>query len=135
MILILLIILKYIEKSYEFSNNNSDSELNSFPEKNFSHLLPRITLNNYKDNVDDDNNLEEGIPSLKDVFYSREIYINNNNLTNEYIRFVRPINEEEEKIYKTVLYPDLQFNELYNTIREDQYDFISFYKLCTNHTL
>ena len=117
-------------------DNNSDSELNSFLEKKFSHLLPRITLkNDDADDDDDDNNLDENIPSLKDIFYSQEIYINDNNLTNEYIRYVRPINEKEEKIYKQVLYPDLQFNDLYNTTREGQYDFKNFYMICKNHTL
>jgi glycosyltransferase involved in cell wall biosynthesis len=92
-------------------------------------------LNNHKDNADNDKNLDEDIPSLKDIFYSRELFINNNNLTNEYIRFLRPINEEEEKIYHKALYPDLQFNDLYNTTRADQYDFINYYKLSVNHTL
>jgi glycosyltransferase involved in cell wall biosynthesis len=48
---------------------------------------------------------------------------------------VRPINEEEEQIYREVLFPNLEFNDLYNTAVEGQYDFISFYKLCKNHTL
>ena len=85
-LLIILIQIKHLQKSYGFSNNNSNSELDSFSEKNFSHLLPRITLkkdNNDNDNDDDDSNLDEIIPSIKDIFYSREIYINDNNLTNE----------------------------------------------------
>jgi len=135
-ILAIIMIIRHIEMPFEFSNNDSNSELNSFPEQNFSHLLPRITLNNHNDNDDDDDdNLDENIPSLKDIFYSREIYINDNNLTNEYIRYVRPVDEEEEKIYKEILYPDLPFNDLYNTTREGQIDFINFYKLCKNHTL
>jgi len=135
--LIILIIIKYLQNSYRFYNNKSDSELYFFSRKKFSHLLPRIILNKNNDNDDADNDsiLEEIIPSLKDIFYSREIYINDNNLTNEYIRFIRPINKKEEKMYKEALYPGLQFNDLYNITREDQYDFISFYKLCKNHTL
>ena len=92
--------------------------------KNFSELLPKINLSeaNY-------------VPSLKEILFSRQLYINDNNLTNEYIRFIRPINESEEEIYRQKLYPNLEFNELFKITRNDQYDVKDFHDLCNNGTL
>ena len=73
----ILIIIKYLQKSYRFSNNNSDSELDSFSRKKFSHLLPRIILNKNNDNddADNDSNLDAIIPSLK-VYDFCKVYKN-----------------------------------------------------------
>ena len=37
---------------------------------------------------------------LEDIFNSREQFINDSDLTGDFIRFIRPINESEEKQYK-----------------------------------
>ena len=105
------------------TNNISDIYISPI-NNNFSDLLPRINLSDNK-----------SIPTLKEILNSRVLYINDNNLTNEYIRFIRPINESEEEIYKQRLYPDLEFNELFTITRNDQYDVKDFHDLCKNGTL
>ena len=92
--------------------------------KNFSDIIPRINLN-------DDKN----IPSVKEVLFSRQLYINGNNLTNEYIRYIRPVNESDEEIYKQELFPNLEFNDLFEITREDQYNVTGFFEICNNGIL
>jgi glycosyltransferase involved in cell wall biosynthesis len=117
----LIIIFIYFTFSHSFKRKKhllrvtNISSLN----KNFSDIIPRINLN-------DDNT----IPSLKDILYSRQLYINGNNLTNEYIRYIRPINETGEEIYKRELFPNLEFNDLFEITRKDQYDVLEFHDLC-----
>ena len=85
----------------------------------FADILPRSNFINNK------------IPSLKEIFKSRHLYINDANLTNEYIRFIKPINEKEEKKYKIKgKEKDLKFDESYFPKRNDQYDFKEYAKLC-----
>ena len=60
----------------------------NLPNKEFDYLLPKINLEN------------NSIPSIKQIFNSRQLFINNMNLTNEYVRYVRPINEHYEKQFK-----------------------------------
>ena len=91
---------------------------------NFADLIPRINLTDYTN-----------IPTVKDVLFSRQIYINDNNITNEYIRYIRPINESDEEIYKKALYPNLEFNELFKITRKDQYDVVDFYNVCISGVL
>ena len=86
----------------------------------FYDILPKLTLNSNKN-----------ISNYNEIFQSRELYINNGNLTNEYIRFLRPINEREEnKIYNKTLYKNIDLNNFLYKKRPDQYSFEEFYKLC-----
>ena len=55
-------------------------------------MLPKINKNDKKN------------PSKTDLFQSKQLYINNLNLTREYIRFIRPINYTyEEELKKKIL--------------------------------
>ena len=65
----------------------------------FSNILPRTNLNN-----------SNKIPTLNEIFNSRELYISTNNITNKYINYIRRINKSEEKIYKKKLFPGLKFD-------------------------
>ena len=87
-------------------------------------ILPKISL-------------EKNIyPNLKEIFNSRQLYINDVNLTNEYIRFIKPINENEEKKYKKKgKEKDIKFNEIFFKKRKDQYDFKEFLKICSKEKL
>ena len=105
---------KKILKSIYYSSINN----------NFSDILPRTNLSD-----------DKKLPTLKEVFFSRQLYINDNNLTNEYIRYIRPINENDEELYKQKLYPELEFNDLFEITRKDQYDVRDFFDLCSNGTL
>ena len=52
----------------------------------FIHILPKVSLNNNK-------------TILKDIFKSRKLYINGNNITNDYICFIRSINRKYHRRY------------------------------------
>ena len=86
---------------------------------NFELILPRTSLKNNKTS------------NLSEIFKSRHLYINDANLTNEYIHFIKPINETEEMKYNIKgNEKDLIFNEKNFTKRKDQYDFKEYAKLC-----
>ena len=93
--------------------------------KEFNNILPKVNLEN--------NNI---VPSLEEIFNSRILYIPDANLTGEYIRYIRPINENEEEKYKkkysekeTIISPEI-FQK-----RKDQYDYKDFAKLCLEEKL
>ena len=87
-------------------------------------ILPRITLK------------KNNIPTLKEIFKSRQLFINDANLTNEYIRFIKPINEKEEMKYtKAGNKSDIKFYESDFIKRKDQLDFKTFGKLCSEEKL
>ena len=124
---LLNVIFHLKNKIKEFSNLNENNLRNNYLSKNsnqlinnFYDILPKLSLNN--------NNY---ISNYNEIFEKRELYINNINLTNEYIQFLRPINEEEEKLYNQKLYENIQPNDLINKTRTEQnYSFEEFYKLC-----
>ena len=58
---------------------------------NFIDILPSTNISN------------KNFPSLKEIFESKQLFINNKNITKEYIHFIKPINETEEKKYKKKL--------------------------------
>ena len=128
--LILIIILLeefYIFKFFENIKKISKYNNNIFKIKfntNFNDILPRINLEN------------KTIPSLDEIFNSRELFIPAENLTGDYIRYIRPINETEEEKYKkkysekeTKISPDI-FKR-----KKGQYDYINFTKLCFEEKL
>lgn len=60
------------------------------------------------------NGVCKSISNLNELFESRRLFIDDNNITNEYIRFIRPINETVEESYKKQLYPNLTFKIIIN---------------------
>ena len=113
-----LFIISFIIAAKNINSNTS------FNISRFIDILPRTNLS-----------LNTPPSSITEIFSSREIYINENNLTNDYIKFIRKINQTEEKIYSQILYPDKEFNEVYGMTRKDQYDVIDYYNICNNGTL
>ena len=113
-----LFIISFIIAAKNINSNTS------FNISRFIDILPRTNLS-----------LNTPPSSITEIFSSREIYINENNLTNDYIKFIRKINQTEEKIYSQILYPDKEFNEVYGITRKDQYDVIDYYNICNNGTL
>ena len=82
--------------------------------------MPKLSLNSSKN-----------ISNYTEIFQSRELYINNANLTNEYIHFLRPLNEKEEnKLYNKTLYDNTGINFFFNKKRPGQYSFQEYYNLC-----
>jgi len=87
--------------------------------KNIEEILPKISLDN------------NNIPSLDEIFNSRTLFISDANITNEYIRYIRPINEkEEEKYNKKYSEDEIKISPDIFKKRDDQYDYIQFAKLC-----
>jgi len=92
-------------------------------------------LNYYKDLIPKINLMEENnITNISEIFKSRRLFINDNNITNDYIRFIRPINKKEEEKYKKILHSKLSF-ETFNIERENKINLDNFFKLCTEEKL
>ena len=91
---------------------------------NFIELIPKISLHDNKT-----------ITNLKQIFKSRKLYINDKNITNEYIRFLRPIDENEEKKYNQKLFPSLSFNNYPNVTNKKKISLEDFYKICIEEKL
>ena len=92
------------------------------PISQFTEILPKTASN-------------DNISNLNDIFNSRNLYINEKNITKEYIQFLRPINQQEEEKYKQILYQNLLFNENLNIRKEGQLGLNDFYTYCNKDKL
>ena len=91
----------------------------------FYEIFPKIDLQKNKK-----------IKNIKDIFNGRELFISDINLTGEYIQFIRPINEEEEKNYTIKIYEDLKPRDYKNATRPSkQYSVSEYYELCIQEKL
>ena len=87
----------------------------------FKDLLPKLKNKNF-------NNLDE-------IFKSRELFINNNNISSQYINFIKPINENEEKNYQNKSYENEENFEKFLKKRNDQLSYIEYVKYCQDEKL
>jgi len=82
-------------------------------------------------------NLKSNNKQLKSVFKSRKLFINDANITNEYIRCIRPLTKfldnKNTKLPKN--FNKEMFNASYFKRRKDQLSFEEFCKLCINEKL
>ena len=79
---------KYLEQNLKIEQTKfQENKKNSL--KDFTDILPKIDGNKAISNVDE-------------LFKSRILYINEKNVTNEYIRFLRPINFERANKRKQI---------------------------------
>ena len=103
----------FIKSNIYFRNSNK-----------FADILPRINLetNNH-------------IPTISELFDSRELFINDTNLTLDYIHYIRPVNETDEEKYKVELYPNLSPDLSFTKNRNNQIDLHTYYKICYNEQL
>ena len=90
----------------------------------FMDLYPKI-------NISDDKNISD----INELFLSRRLYIYDKNITKEYIRYIRPIDEKEEKKYKKILHPNLTFDYYPNETRKNQINVEEFYNICSREKL
>ena len=122
-IIILCIFITFFSTKIQFENKI----------KYFSEIFLKYGRINKNKNLDEMlplTNLSEKITKNKSkIFDSRRLYIAENNITNEYIRYIRPIDEEEEKIYKEMLFPDLSFENYTIETRDDLISVEEFYKI------
>ena len=91
----------------------------------FLDLLPKTNITSSKE------------PNLTEIFESRELFINNKNLTKEYIRFIKPINKTEEKEYeKFKKKKKIRVNSRnFFKKRNNTIDYIKYAKLCLEEKL
>jgi hypothetical protein len=87
----------------------------------FENLLPKLNNTNF-------NNLD-------DIFKSRELFINDNNISIQYINFIKPINETEEKNYQYKSYETEENFERFLNKRNNQLSYKEYIEICQNETL
>ena len=90
----------------------------------FAPMIPKINLNNINH-----------LPNISELFNSRELFINDTNLTLEYIHYLRYVNETNEEKYKQELYPDLYPDLSFTENRVDQIDLFTYYNICFQEKL
>ena len=52
---------------------------------------------------------KKDIKNVKDIFRSNRLYLNDKELTIEFIDFIKPIDHKKEETYKKILFPNLSF--------------------------
>ena len=143
-ILVIILTIKYkhrkknVNNYYNYNNNNEIKKMfeqfkivyniNNNNSKDFSkyqNMLPRLTPD-----------INELPPSIKEIFNARQIYIPSVKITSDYLKYLRPINEtEEEKYKKRYSKGDTVIDKNLFKIRDDQFDYKDFSKLCLEEKL
>ena len=101
----------------------SNEIINSF-ENRYRKLYPSLILE-----------LKNEFPELSEIFSGRILYINDGNLTNKYIKHVRPIDEKEEEVYQPEYFKDKIPNETFSEERKNFVKTEKFIKLCNEGKL
>lgn len=94
------------------------------PIKGLNNILPKINLNNPK-----------YIPTKNQILESRVLYINNKNITPEYIQYIKTISYKEENIYKKKENEGKEFGNYFDIPRNGQLNYSDFYYLCNEEKL
>ena len=137
-ILLLLLLFLFIDK--KLLNKNNVRKVNIFDKYNviynkfsvnendivkYKDMLPRLTPNN-----------NSPIPTIDEIFNSREIYISDTRITPDYIKFIRPVNENDEKKYKKRFSEgDTIIDKILFKKRPDQLDYNNYCKLSLEEKL
>jgi hypothetical protein len=94
------------------------SEIIISKDLHFQNLLPRVKNLNM-------------ISSLDDIFNNRHIYINELDITPQYIKYIRPINLTEEEKYKSMYTEnETKFDQNFFIKRNDQCNYTDYVKFC-----
>ena len=51
------------------------------------------------------------IKNIKDIFNSNRLYLNDKELTLEYIKFIKPLDKKKEKAFNKILFPNITFDK------------------------
>jgi len=119
---VLLIIVNTLKE-----NNNISTDLSKESEfSKFKIMLPSLTPD-----------FKLFPSSINEIFNAKQIYISDIRITPEYIRFLRPINETQEKIFPDGIYSTKEtiVNKKLFAKRKDQYNYTEFCKLALNEKL
>jgi len=80
-------------------------------------------------------NVNERTTDINDIFKARRLYINEKNVTSDYVQFIRPLKQKEEDQYKQILYKNILYNEYPNALKEGQMNPNDFLNLCNQNKL
>ena len=89
------------------------------PIKGIDEILPSINLK--EDNY---------IPTKNQILESRELYINDKNLTPEYIQYFKTLSDTEESIYRKKENEGKRFDNDFKNPKPGQLNYSDFYYLC-----
>ena len=106
--------------SDKITNEKENNDIVVNTNNKFSDIFPKTCIKDLCNNIS----------NLNELFESRRLFIDDNNITNEYIRFIRPINETEEESYKKKLYPNLTLDNYHKSTKEGKISVIDFYQIC-----
>ena len=108
------------QKLNEISKNINENNKNfSFSDSNFVDILPKLSLND-----------DKIIENKYQLFESRELFITGPNVTNEYIRYIRPVKQNDEEIFEHKFYNDKEHHDDYLFELKDELNLKDYYELC-----
>ena len=121
----------YLNNKKNYKNNLFNTKTNfkykksnlNINKSRFSNVLPKISLKS------------DEVPSLYQIFNSRELFISDGHLTLDYIHFIRPIDCFYEKKFKEPLYPNFMPDISFTKNRPNQIELHKFYNICRDEKL
>jgi glycosyltransferase involved in cell wall biosynthesis len=125
-IIIILLFLNLYFKLEKTGNENTNYVIdNPDPTKNrLEELLPKLNSN-------EDNESH----TIKEILEARELFINDKNITNEYVKLFKTLSKEEDKIYKEKKFDGKKFHHYMEEARSNQLNYSDFYYLCNEEKL
>ena len=105
---------KLLEVEQDISENNKN-----YSNSDFNDIFPKLELNS-----------DKIIEEINELFESRELFISDTNITNEYIRYVRPLEKKEEEIFDFQFYKDIDHYNDYLLELNEELKLNDFYELC-----
>ena len=112
-------IINKIKQKIEEVSEDINKNARNYSNSDFNNIFPKL---NYEGDMN--------IGNLNELFESRELFINDNNISNEYIRFIRPIVKKEEEIFDNKFYKDLEYQNDYLFELNKELNLNDFYELC-----
>ena len=112
------IINKIKQKLIEVSDDIHKNKKN-FSYSDFNEIFPKLQLND-----------SQKIEDIKVLFESRELFINDKNISNEYIRYIRPIIQKDEEKYEHKFHKDFESQKDYLFELNKELNLNDFYELC-----
>ena len=114
-------IINNIQKKLdEVSKNINENNITfSFSDSNLKKIFPKLSLND-----------DKIIENKYQLFESREIFITDENITNEYIRYIRPKFQKDETIFEYKFYNDTEYHNDYLFELNDELNLKDYYELC-----
>jgi hypothetical protein len=106
------------EKTFNVPNNPD------LLKNNIEELLPKLNLKETSESH-----------TIKEILEARELFINDKNITNEYVKFLKSLSKEEDKIYKEKAYEGKKFHHYMEEERSNQLNYSDFYYLCKEEKL